>query len=78
MSLFRLVDLKRFGGTGKTVSALHKSLFPGAGTASDREKIYLMSKGAVTGTLQDRWRKLLGTPPGTRLGESIRKLAALP
>ena len=78
MSLFRMIDLQRLGGTGKTVSALHKSLFPGSGSPNDREKIYLTSKGAVTGTIQDRWRKVLATPPGTRLGESIRKLPSLP
>ena len=70
MSLFRLTDLQRLGGSGKKISDLHRSLFPGGGTVADREKIYLVSKGATAGTIGDRWRKVLSTPPGT--------LAALP
>jgi len=78
-SLFTLKDLKRLdpAGTG-SLADRHKKLFPGNGSPNDREKKYLVSKGATTGTLQDRWRKILSTPPGVRLGESIRKLAALP
>jgi hypothetical protein len=78
-SLFTLKDLKRLDPAGVgSISDRHKRLFPGTGSVSDRERAYLVSKGAASGTLQDRWRKVLGTPPGVRLGESIRKLAALP
>jgi hypothetical protein len=78
-SLFTMADFRRLdpGGTG-SLADRHKKLFPGVGSVSDREKKYLVSKGAVTGSLQDRWRKILSTPPGVRIGESIRKLAALP
>jgi hypothetical protein len=80
ISYFRAIDLQRLGGTGKTVSELHKSLFPGVGFATvyDREMTYLVSKGATTGTRNDRWRKVLGTPVGITISQAIRNLAALP
>ena len=79
--LFTLKDLRRLDPSGVgSLADRHRKLFPGNARASayDRELVYLASKSATAGTLQDRWRKVLGTPPGTRLGESIRKLPSLP
>jgi hypothetical protein len=78
--LFRQVDLQRWGGTGKNISELHKSLFPGTGSVYDRESVYLTSKSAPpsVGTIGDRRRKYLSVPVGVRLGEAFRNLASLP
>ena len=80
MSLFRMVDLQRIGGVGKTVSALHKSLFPGVGSPADREAKFLTSKGfpPSVGTVGDRWRRYLSVKPTERLAEVVRRTAVLP
>jgi hypothetical protein len=82
MSLFRLIDLQRLGGTGKNISECHRSLFsaPVTGSVYDRESVYLTSKSAppAVGTIGDRWRKYLSVPVGVRLGEAFRSLASLP
>ena len=77
--LFTLKDLRRLDPSGVgSLADRHKKLFAGSGTIADRELIYLKSKGGTTGTLQDRWRKVLSVPPGTRIAQVIRGLAALP
>jgi len=79
MSLFSLADLKRLdpAGTG-SISDRHRKLFPGTGTAYDREAAFLRSRGmASKGTLGDQCRAFFSTPPGTRRSASIRALSSM-